>query len=219
MGNPAPFLKMKIYDLSPLLDAGTPVWPGDTALRREVLLDLANGDNITLSTLHGTVHLGSHADAPSHYARSGRTIDEMELERYVGAALLLDAPCRRGSRFGPEILPDCELPARVLLRTGSWHSEAEPFDEEFAALEPALIEALSLRGVRLVGVDTPSVDLFASKGLPAHRACAEHDVAIVEGLVLKGVPAGAGELICLPLRLKGFDASPVRALFRLRDNL
>ena len=210
---------MKIYDLSPELGPETPVWPGDTALRREVLMDLAQGDNLTLSTLHSTVHLGSHADAPSHYAVHGRTIDEMELERYIGDAWLLDVSCRRGERFGSGVLPDRDLPARVLLRTGSWRADSDPFDEEFAALEPALVEALATRGVRLVGVDTPSVDLFSSKELPAHRACAEHDVAIVEGLVLEGVPSGPGELICPPLRLRGFDASPVRALFRLRDHL
>jgi arylformamidase len=68
--------------------------------------------------------------------------------------------------------------------------------------------------VELVGIDTPSVDLFASQDLEAHKACLRHDVAILEGLVLDGVPPGTYELIALPLKLVGYDASPVRAVLR-----
>ena len=86
--------------------------------------------------------------------------------------------------------------------------------EDFAALDPTLIDGLHAAGVRLVGIDTPSVDLFASKDLPTHGACLRHDIRILEGLVLSEVPAGVYELIALPLRLEGFDASPVRAVLR-----
>jgi len=203
-----------LYDLSPRLDAETPVWPGDTPLRREVLMELERGDPITLSTLRSTVHVGSHADAPSHYAEDGSTIDRMDPERYLGRCLLLDVAVARRERVAAGKIPTTPLPPRVLLRTRSWDRDRRPFDEGFAGLSEACIEALADRGVRLIGVDTPSVDLFPSKRLPAHRTCHRRDVAIVEGLVLDGVPAVEGELICLPLNLVGFDASPVRALFR-----
>jgi arylformamidase len=68
--------------------------------------------------------------------------------------------------------------------------------------------------VILVGIDTPSVDLFASKDLPAHGRFLAHGMAILEGLVLRDIPDGDYELIALPLRLEGFDASPVRAVLR-----
>ena len=68
--------------------------------------------------------------------------------------------------------------------------------------------------MRLVGIDTPSVDLFDSKDLPAHKAFLRCDMAILEGLVLAEVPPGLYELIALPLKLVGFDASPVRAVLR-----
>jgi arylformamidase len=99
------------------------------------------------------------------------------------------------------------------LATGTFPDPTQ-FNEDFAALEPSLVEFLHERGVRLVGVDTPSVDPFDSKELPAHKTFFKHDLAILEGLVLDGVPDGIYELIALPLRLVGFDASPVRAILR-----
>jgi arylformamidase len=70
------------------------------------------------------------------------------------------------------------------------------------------------RGVKLIGIDTPSVDLFSSKDLPAHKRFLANDMAILEGIMLNGVPDGVYELIALPLKLVGFDASPVRAVLR-----
>jgi arylformamidase len=102
---------------------------------------------------------------------------------------------------------------RVLFATGTF-PEPTVFNEDFAALSVELIETLHRQGVRLVGIDTPSVDLFASKDLPVHAACLRLDVAILEGIVLDGVPEGIYELIALPLKLVGFDASPVRAILR-----
>jgi arylformamidase len=101
----------------------------------------------------------------------------------------------------------------VLLATGTYPDPAS-FTQDFAALEPALVDALADRGVRLIGVDTPSVDLFADRELLAHRRCLARGVHILEGLVLRDVPGGRYELIALPLKLEGFDASPVRAVLR-----
>src|SRR5207244_2645267 len=92
--------------------------------------------------------------------------------------------------------------------------DPETFNTDFAALSAELVETLYAQGVKLVGIDTPSVDLFDSKDLPAHRTFLRLDMAILEGLVLRDVPEGVYELIALPLRLVGFDASPVRAVLR-----
>ncbi|MCH7526190.1 MAG: cyclase family protein, partial [Planctomycetes bacterium] len=102
---------------------------------------------------------------------------------------------------------------RVLFATGTY-PDPNQFNDDFAALTPELIDWLHERGVRTLGIDTPSVDLFHSKDLPAHQTVLKHDMAIVEGLVLQHVPEGVYELIALPLKLSGFDASPVRAVLR-----
>lgn len=202
-----------IYDISPPITERLAVWPGDTPPRREVLCDLKRGDNITLSTLHATVHLGSHADAPSHYGTEAPAIHERSLDLYLGPCQVVRVAAPRRGRITPEMLPGSLVVPRVLIATDTFPN-AEQFNEDFAALSPELVEALHHQGVRLVGIDTPSVDLFDSKDLPAHQACLRHDMAILEGLVLRDVPEGIYELIALPLRLVGFDAGPVRAVLR-----
>ena len=202
-----------LYDITPPVTSALAVWPGDTPASREVLMDMRRGDNLTLSTLHATVHLGAHADAPSHYGAEAATIDERPLERYLGPARLIRVDVGRGARIPPQALPSRLEAERVLLATGTFPDPCD-FVRDFAALSVELVLELHERGVGLVGVDTPSVDLFDSKELPAHQACLRSDMAILEGLVLDAVPEGLYELIALPLRLVGFDASPVRAVLR-----
>jgi arylformamidase len=202
----------RIHDISPPITTDLKVWPGDTPPSREVLLDMKRGANITLSTLRASVHLGAHADGPNHYSADAPAIDERPLELYMGRCQVVKVAARRGTRIRTADLPAVDAP-RVLIATGTF-PDPTVFNEDFAALEPGLVDDLAARGVRLIGIDTPSVDLFHSKDLPAHQAFLRHDMAILEGLVLADVPAGAYELIALPLRLVGFDASPVRAVLR-----
>lgn len=201
-----------IYDISPLISPRLQVWPGDTPPSREVLCDIARGDNITLSTLHATVHLGAHADAPNHYGH-GPAIHQRPLDFYLGPCQVMRVPCQHGARLSVAQLPRQVTAPRVLLATGTF-PDPESFNTDFAAISVELIDSLHAQGVILIGIDTPSVDLFDSKDLPAHQAFLRHDVAILEGLVLAHVPEGTYELIALPLRLEGFDASPVRAILR-----
>lgn len=204
---------MPIIDISPPITPTLAVWPGDTPPSREVLLDLANGASVTLSTLRATAHLGAHADAPSHYSQAGADIASMPLDRYLGPCQVVRVEAGRGTVLRPGDLPGEITSERVLFATGTF-PEPGSFNPDFAALSAELVVWLHARGVRLVGVDTPSVDPCESKDLPAHHACLRHGIAILEGLVLREVPAGEYELIALPLRLVGFDASPVRAVLR-----
>jgi arylformamidase len=202
-----------LYDITPTISPRLAVWPGDTPAERRVLLDLAAGDNVTLSTLEATVHLGAHADAPSHYALGGADIAVAQLDRYLGPCQVVRIDARRGERVTAAQLGGDITESRVLLAT-STVPDPERWSPDFAAVAPELVDHLADRGVRLLGIDTPSVDLADSAELPSHGRCLARDVAILEGLVLGRVPAGRYELIALPLKLEGFDASPVRAVLR-----
>jgi arylformamidase len=202
-----------LYDITPTVSEALAVWPGDTPPSREVLLDMRAGANLSLSTLHSTVHVGAHVDAPSHYGVDAPSIESRPLDLYLGPCHVVRRRVGPGARLQPEVAPDPVRAERVLFATGSFPDPGR-FNEDFAALSPELIENLHARGVRLVGIDTPSVDPFDSRDLPTHRACLERDMAILEGVVLDGVPEGLYELIALPLKLQGFDASPVRAVLR-----
>lgn len=202
-----------LYDISPRLTSRIAVWPGDTPLSRELVAELGAGEPATVSALRATVHLGAHADAPSHYGRGARAIDEQDLDLYLGSCQLVRLnPGPRGVIL-PAALSGPPLAPRVLFATGTF-PDPDSFREDFAALSPQLIRFLAGHGVRLVGIDTPSVDAFDASDLPVHRACLDRDVAILEGLALDAVPAGLYELIALPLKLAGFDGSPVRAVLR-----
>jgi arylformamidase len=202
-----------IYDITHPINESLAVWPGDTPPSREMICDLHDGASVTLSTLHATVHLGAHADGPNHYGADAPAIDTRSLDYYLGPCQVIRAEARRGSRLGIDAVPEPPQAPRVLFSTGTF-PDSTRFNEDYAALEPALIEWLAAHDVKLVGIDTPSVDLFDSKDLPAHGVCLRRDLAILEGLVLDEVPEGKYELIALPLKLAGFDASPVRAVLR-----
>jgi arylformamidase len=203
----------RIIDISPPISDLLCVWPGDTPPRREVLLDIEKGDGITLSTLHATVHLGAHADGASHFGDGAPGIEARPLEDFLGPCQVIRLRVKPGHRIGKEDLPVTITEPRVLLATGTFPDPHE-FREDFAALAPELVDHLHGLGVRTIGIDTPSVDLFDSKDLPSHRQFLAHGMAILEGLALAHVPEGRYELIALPLALVGFDASPVRAVLR-----
>ncbi len=174
---------------------------------------MKKGDNLTLSTLHATVHLGAHVDGPNHYGADAPPIDERSLNLYLGTCQVIHVDVQRGTRIHVEDVGAKISEARVLFRTCTF-PDPQNWNNDFAALAPELIDDLHNRGVQLIGIDTPSVDLFDSKDLPAHKTFLKNDMAILEGIVLSEVPEGRYELIALPLRLVGFDASPVRAVLR-----
>lgn len=202
-----------IYDISPLVDASIAVWPGDTPYAATDLLRLEDGASVHLSTIRLSCHTGAHADAPCHYLPGASGIDAVPLLRYLGPCVLADVR-PKDLRIRPRDLPG-GFPAepRVLLRSRPTNDRTV-FPGEFACLTVELIEHLAHRGVVLIGVDTPSVDPFDSKDLPCHKALHRHGIANLESLDLSGVPEGRYELIALPLRLRGRDASPVRAVLR-----
>ncbi len=202
-----------IYDITPPITERLQVWPGDTPPRREVLCDLKRGDNITLSTLRATVHLGAHADAPSHYGKEAPAVDQWNLNIFLGPCQVVRVFAARREQITSSRLPNRIETERLLIATATY-PDPERFNQDFAALSPELVESMHGKGVKLIGVDTPSVDLFESKDLPTHHAFLRCGMAILEGLVLRDVPEGLYELIALPLRLVGFDASPVRSVLR-----
>ena len=207
-----------LIDISPPLEPRTAVWPGDCRLSRSVALDMQGGANLTLSSLTTTVHIGAHADAPSHYVRDGAPIDQVDLRAYVGPCTVVT--CEKP--FGNLIqVKDCEAAVRRGARRLIFRTLSQPdpcrFNTDFVALSPEAVDYMGQHGVLLVGLDTASVDPFDSKDLKAHHALIRNGIKNLEGLSLAHVADGDYELIALPLRLVGFDASPVRAVLRVKQ--
>ncbi len=204
--------KIVYFDISPVLSSKTAVFPGDVPLSRNISLDFAKGDHLLLSSLTVSVHIGAHADAPHHYGAGGAGIHERDLSFYMGPCQVLTATVPRGERVYLKHLTSAKILApRVLVRTSSF-PDPEQWNSDFCSLSPELIEHFVKNNVCLVGIDTPSVDPEDSQLLETHQAILKADIAILEGLVLDEVPDGLYTLVALPLRLKDFDASPVRAI-------
>jgi arylformamidase len=207
---------MTLIDISPVIDATINVWPGDTPFVRTINSDMHDGANLTLSDVRTSLHVGAHADAPSHYLTGGADIAARCLDYYLGQCVVVHIEVARGERITPDHIAnkiDAICAPRVLFRTGTF-PDPRRWNNDFASLSPELVDDLYHHSVRLIGIDTPSVDPFDSKALEAHHAFARNDMAMLEGLVLDGVEEGEYELIALPLRIKGADASPVRAILR-----
>jgi arylformamidase len=202
-----------IRDISPLISPALPVWPGDTPFSCATTWQIGPQCPVHVSRMTMTTHLGAHTDAPSHYDAAGKAIAEVPLDVYIGACRVID--CIGAALVEPHHVAGSldGVPPRVLLRTYAV-APRDAWDPAFAAVAPATVALLAAHGVRLVGVDTPSLDPQESKTLDAHQAVRTHGMAILEGVVLDDVAAGDYELIALPLKLAGMDASPVRAILR-----
>ncbi|HTT10082.1 MAG TPA: arylformamidase [Burkholderiaceae bacterium] len=203
----------RLWDISPPVAPGYPVFPGDTAFALRWTWTLGPGCPVNVSEVTLSPHTGAHTDAPLHYDAAGASIGEVALDPYLG-------PCRVIHALGVRPLVEPQhlmhrldgTPPRVLVRT--YGRTPAAWDPAFTALAPATLELLHDRGVHLVGIDTPSLDPEQSKSLDSHQVVRRHGMAILEGIVLDAVAECDYELIALPLRWQGLDASPVRAVLR-----
>jgi arylformamidase len=204
---------MKIIDISRRLENGMPVWPGDTAFHYEVSWSKAESGSVNVGSISMSAHTGTHVDAPFHFDDDGKRIIELDLELYIGPARVLDMIGKES--IGAKDLENVDLEGiqRLLFRTLSWQNAAE-FPEKIPHLEADLGPFLAERGIRLIGVDVPSVDPIDSKDLHAHHSLNGKGIHILESVFLDKVEPGDYELIALPLPLVEGDGSPVRAVLR-----
>jgi arylformamidase len=204
----------RLWDISPPVREGSPVFPGDTEYRQQWAATLGPACPVNVSTLTLSPHVGAHADAPLHYDPAGATAGSLDLAPYLG-------PCRVVHAIGCGPLVRWQhiehavngLPPRVLVRTYE-RMPVDRWDPALAAYAPDTIERLADLGVQLVGIDTASIDPAESKTLDSHQVIRRRDLRVLENLVLDDVPEGDYELIALPLKLMTADASPVRAVLR-----
>jgi arylformamidase len=202
-----------VWDISPFISPDTPVFPGDTPYSQQWVsrIEAASAVNVTAITM--SPHVGAHADAPLHYGRTGAAIGSMDLEPFLGRCRVIHA-IDRGPLIAPEHLAHAvaDLPPRVLVRTCAMAPRR--WSPGFSAFVPESIAWLAGLGVRLVGIDSPSVDPADSKTLDSHQQLLAHDMRVLENLVLDEIDPGDYELIALPLKFAQADASPVRAVLR-----
>jgi len=205
----------RLWDISPPVHAGSPVFPGDARYEQRWAATLGPGCPVNVSTITLSPHTGAHADAPLHYDADGVAVGALDLEPYLGHCRVVHAiGCGALIEWRHvERAVDAALPPRLLVRTYR-HMPVDRWDGALAGFAPDVIERLADLGVRLIGIDTASIDPADSKTLEAHQVIRRRKLRVLENLVLDEVDEGDYELIALPLKLTTADASPVRAVLR-----
>ncbi|MCX6018710.1 MAG: cyclase family protein [Chloroflexi bacterium] len=208
-----------LYDITRTLTLRSAAFPGDTRVSLVPVAEITRGASVNVTAITCSSHAGTHVDAPRHYSSDGVGIDQVSLDVLIGPCrvLTIDEPGDLLLATLQARLSGAPPPARLLLHTRASAVPDDLWDDGFAAIEPAAAEWLGALGVRLIGVDAPSVDPADSKTLPAHKAFLHSGVTIMENLQLTGVPDGEYELIALPLRIAGIDAAPARVVLRISD--
>jgi len=204
----------KLWDISPAVHAGAPVFPGDTAYSQTWAATIGPGCPVNVSAITLSPHVGAHADAPLHYDPEGAAIGAVSLDAFIG-------PCRviHAIGCGPLVKPEHiahalkDLPPRVLMRVYRQQPQ-DQFDHALPAFAADTVVLLANLGVQLIGIDSASIDPADSKALPSHQTIRRRGLRVLENLLLDDIPEGDYELIALPLKLTTADASPVRAVLR-----
>lgn len=200
-------------DISQRLNENTPSWPGDTKYSYSLNSSIEKGSSVNVGEIRMSTHIGTHIDAPFHFDGNGKKVIELDLDLYMGTALVVKVDAAESISI--ESFKGIELTGvqRLLLATGQW-KDLSRFPDWIPPVEPELAPFLANKGVRLLGLDLPSVDYLDSKELPAHHAMSDCGIHILEGLVLEGLEPGLYDLAALPLALEAGDGSPVRAVVK-----
>ncbi|MDP9253942.1 MAG: cyclase family protein [Verrucomicrobiota bacterium] len=205
---------MKIIDISRTLTSNLAPWPGDTPFHFQLKWKMTEGATVNVGAIQMGVHNGTHVDATFHFDPKGETIEGADLSTFFGRALIVDL----GNSSATIEVADLEKweralrdAPRLLLKTGAWR-DSKIFPKEIPTISSDVPQWLQETGVKLLGLDVPSVDAIDSKDLPNHHALAAAGIAIVESLDLSRVEAGGYNFAALPLKIAGGDAAPVRAI-------
>jgi arylformamidase len=195
-------------------------WPGDTPFQFQLTGKIGEGSSVNLGAIKTSVHNGTHADARFHFDSNGETIEKLPLEIYMGRAVVIDlteAFLRSNEKrlitiedFQPHA-EEIAATSRLLIKTGHWN-DSTVFPERIPVIAADVPVWLQKNGVKLLGLDLPSVDEIDSKSLQNHHALGRAGIAIIESLDLKNVGSGVYNFVGLPLKIAGGDGAPLRAI-------
>jgi arylformamidase len=200
-----------MIDITQPLGSDTAAWPGDTPFEIEWPLHTSRGDNVTLSRVTFSPHVGTHADAPAHYEMDGPLTAAFELGAFLGPVRVVDARWAKSVDVGLLESQEATGAPRLLVRSVP-ELRPEKFTSDYPPLAPDAADALVRSGLRLYGTDAPSIDPVRSASMSAHRVLGAAGIPIIENLDLSLAEPGDYDLVALPLRMLEAEAAPVRAV-------
>jgi arylformamidase len=211
---------MKVWDISRTLSNDLAEWPGDEPCRFRLTREKTKGASVNLGAISMSLHNGTHADARFHFDADGESIEKASLQTYLGRATVVDLwrafldSKEKHLITIEDLRPSAEAIAatsRILVKTGRW-TDSTVFPKQIPVIAADVPAWLQKNGVKLLGLDLPSVDEIDSKSLQNHHALAHAGIAIIESLDLSNVASGIYHLAALPLKIAGGDGAPLRAI-------
>lgn len=211
---------MKLWDISRTLSNDLAEWPSDEPCRFRLTREKTKGASVNLGAISMSLHNGTHADARFHFDADGESIEKASLQTYLGRATVVDLwqvfldSKEKHLITIEDLRPSAETIAatsRLLVKTGRW-TDSTVFPKQIPVIAADVPSWLQKNGVKLLGLDLPSVDEIDSKSLQNHHALAHAGIAIIESLDLSNVASGIYHLAALPLKIAGGDGAPMRAI-------
>ena len=187
---------MKIYDISQEL-FGCAVYPGDPQPERFVTLSIKNGDVCNLTAFKMCAHNGTHVDAPFHFYADGKTIDQVDLDRFIGWAYVAEHDGDISADDAKNILKAANGCERILVK-----GKAVVTKEAAQVFAQARIKLFGNESQTVGPIDAPK---------EVHLIMLGAEIVLLEGIRLEKVPVGKYFLNAVPLNLGGADGSPCRA--------
>ena len=206
---------MKLIDISVPLDARLPSYPGNAPVELAAVKRVARGDSSNVSTLHMSVHGGTHVDAPRHFFDEGGDTDGLPLDLLCGRARVIEVTSRTAITAADLARVNLTEDVRLLIKTHNsrlWGDAT--FHPDYVGVSESAAKHLVDHGVKVVGVDYLSVEPFRTPGAPTHHILLGAGTIVIEGLNLRDVTPGVYDMYCLPLRLVGSDGAPARVVLR-----
>ena len=198
---------MKVYDISQEV-LSCRVYPGDPAPKAEQLVSMAKGDVYNMTALSMCNHNGTHVDAPAHFIRDGKTIEQMPVDAFVGW-------CYVACHHGDVTADDARRMLRLSAEAGAPERLLIAGD---ATVTPEAAEVFAASSLRLIGNESQSVGPIDAP-MAVHLTLLGRGIALLEGVVLTGVPEGRYLLSAAPLNLAGCEGAPCRAVLVENDEL
>ena len=206
---------MKLIDVSVPLEPSLASYPGNVPFTLEANKRLARGDSSNVSALHMSAHSGTHVDAPRHFFDEGLSTEALPLEMLIGRTRVIELRTRGGITADDLRTLDLAEDVRVLIKTTNsrlWGDST--FHTDYVGITESAARYLVEHGIKVVGVDYLSVEVFKTPGAPAHHVLLGGGTIVIEGLNLRDVDPGVYEMYCLPLRIVRSDGAPARVVLR-----
>ena len=207
-------IPLELIDVTLPFSEGFPVWPGDPAVEFRPLSSMNAGAACNVTQLVFPTHCGTHVDPPRHFVAEGATMSDIPIERWTGPCQVVQIDESVKGIEASDVIAAGFRPGvdRLILKTGNsrkWNTPPYAFDPDFAALTPDAASWAVEQGIKLVGIDYLSIELFGGDGA-THRTLLGNDVIVIEGLDLRMADPGPYLLICLPLKIQNGDGAPAR---------